>query len=202
MDPILLTIASNLYDTSPEELIPLSGGHYNAVFQFPLIQATQVLPAGEVPDSKKFGILRIGVEDCPYNQTMGMLEWVNFLSHQGAPVSAPLRSINNHLLERVRHYGTVYNLTAFEKAEGILAENIQVSEWSTEVFQSIGKAAGKLHRISAGLQALPSVSHQTTMVRFIRGPPCNGEAGWIFRSCSGNAYQLDPGAAAVTQTKC
>ena len=132
----MLTIASNLYNTSPEELIPQSGGHYNAVYQFPI--------------GNKFAILRIGVQDCHYNQTMGMLEWVNFLSHQGAPVSAPLRSINNHLLERVRHYGTVYNMTAFEKAEGILAENIPISEWSTELFQSIGKAAGMLHRISAG----------------------------------------------------
>ncbi len=87
----MLTIASNLYNTSPEDLIPQSGGHANAVFQFPLMQATQVFPGGEVPDGKKFGILRIGVEDCPYNQTMGMLEWVNFLAHQGAPVSAPLR---------------------------------------------------------------------------------------------------------------
>ncbi len=136
MDQILLTIASNLYNTSPEELVPLSGGHYNAVYQF---------PAGN-----KSAILRIGVQDCPYNQTMGMLEWVKYLAEQHAPVSAPLLSINNHLLECVRHYGTVYNLTVFEKAEGVLAENIPVSEWSTGLFQSIGKAAGQLHRISTG----------------------------------------------------
>lgn len=135
MDPILLTIASTLYNTSPEALVPLSGGHYNAVYQF--------------PSDEKFAILRIGVQDCPYNQTMGMLEWVNYLAQQHAPVSAPVRSINNHLLECVRHYGTVYNLTAFEKADGVLAENIPVSEWTTQLFQSIGRAAGQLHRVSA-----------------------------------------------------
>jgi amicoumacin kinase len=149
MDPSLLKIACNLYNTSPDELIPQSGGHTNAVYQFPLTPTSQPSRSGEVIDGDQYGILRIGAEDCPFNQTMGMLEWVSYLAQHGAPVSAPLRSINNHLMERVSHYGTVYNLTVFEKAEGILAENIPVSEWSPELFQSIGKAAGKLHRISA-----------------------------------------------------
>ena len=87
MDPILLSSACTLYNTSPDELLPLSGGHYNSVYQF--------------PQGDKTAILRIGVEDCPINQTLGMLEWVNFLSLHGAPVSAPWLSINNHLLERL-----------------------------------------------------------------------------------------------------
>jgi Ser/Thr protein kinase RdoA (MazF antagonist) len=135
MDSLLLSSACTLYNTTPDELIPLSGGHYNAVYQFPL--------------GDKFAILRIGIEDCPVNQTLGMLEWVNYLVQQGAPVSAPITSINNHLLERLTHYGTRYILTAFEKADGILAENIRPSEWSDELFHSIGRAAGKMHHISA-----------------------------------------------------
>jgi len=136
VEPILLSSACTLYSTSPEELIPLSGGHTNAVYQF---------PRGE-----KSAILRIGVEDCPVNQTLGMLEWVRFLSLEGAPVAAPLPSINNHLLENLKHYGTRYTITAFEKAEGILAENIPPSEWGDGLFRNIGKAAGKMHHISAG----------------------------------------------------
>jgi Ser/Thr protein kinase RdoA (MazF antagonist) len=136
MDPSLLSLACNLYNTSPAELIPLSGGHYNAVYQFPV--------------GDKSAILRIGVEDCPTNQTLGMLKWVSYLAQQGAPVTAPLPSINNHLLESLKHYGTRYTLTAFEKAEGTLAENIPPSEWGEALFRSIGRAAGKMHQVSAG----------------------------------------------------
>jgi len=136
MDSVLISSACNLYNTSPDELTPLSGGHYNAVYQF--------------PTGDKSAILRIGVEDCPVNQTLGMLEWVNYLAKQGAPVSAPLPSINNHLVESLKHYGTRYTLTAFEKAEGTLAEAIPPSEWGDELFLSIGRAVGKMHHISAG----------------------------------------------------
>ncbi|OGN97411.1 MAG: hypothetical protein A2Z71_10895 [Chloroflexi bacterium RBG_13_50_21] len=149
MDPDLLAIACNLYNTSPGELIPLTGGHYNAVYQFPLHQALNDSATGEALGSEKFGILRIGVEDSPPNQTLAMLEWVHYLSCEGAPVTAPLPSIRHHLLENLMHYGTRYTLTAFEKADGTLAENIPPVEWNNDLYHNIGKAAGKLHRISA-----------------------------------------------------
>jgi amicoumacin kinase len=138
MDRLLISLACNLYNTSPDELVALSGGHFNAVYQF--------------PSGDKHAILRIGVEDCPREQTLGMLEWVRFLSDEGAPVTAPLPSINSRLLENLKHYGTRYTLTAFEKAEGTLAESIPPFEWTNELFRSIGKAAGKLHAVSKRFQ--------------------------------------------------
>ena len=138
MDSILLTSACSLYNTSTEELTPLSGGHYNAVYQF--------------PHDGRAVILRIGVEDCPVNQTLGMLEFVRYLKINGAPVAEPVLSINNHLVERLTHYGTHYTLTAFEKVEGTLAENIPPSKWDKALFHNIGQAIGKLHRISSGYQ--------------------------------------------------
>lgn len=134
MDPQLLSSACSLYCTSPDLLVPLFGGHSNAVYQF--------------PQGEKSAILRIGVEDCPREQTLGMLEWVRFLSDEGAPVTAPLPSINNRLLENLKHYGTRYTITVFEKAEGTLAENIPPLEWTDELFRAIGMAAGKLHATS------------------------------------------------------
>jgi len=149
MHPQLLTSACNLYSTSPELLTPLSGGHYNAVYYYPLQQTSQV---SKTYGASKYGILRIGVEDCPRNQTLGMLDWVRFLSLEGAPVAAPLPSINNRLMENLNQYGTRYTLTAFEKVEGTLAEDIPSAEWTDALFQSIGQAAGKLHRISKRYQ--------------------------------------------------
>jgi amicoumacin kinase len=134
MDSLLLDSACTLYNTSPDELQALSGGHYNAVYQF--------------PHGDTITILRIGVEDCPINQTLGMLEWVRFLSNKGASVAAPVLSINNHLVERLTLYGTAYTLTAFEKVEGTLAENIPPGQWDDVLFRSIGQATGKMHMVS------------------------------------------------------
>jgi Ser/Thr protein kinase RdoA (MazF antagonist) len=136
MDTILLESACTLFNTSPEELNPLSGGHYNAVYQFPYGDGS--------------AILRIGVEDCPIHQTLGMLEWVRFLYLKGANVPAPVFSINNHLVERLSHYGTSYTLTAFEKVEGVLAENIPPSQWDDTLFHNIGQETGRMHKFSAG----------------------------------------------------
>jgi Ser/Thr protein kinase RdoA (MazF antagonist) len=140
MDIQLLDLACKLYGASPEELIPLSGGHSNAVYEF---------SAGTMGSS---GILRIGVEDCPSEQTLGMLEWVNFLREQGAPVTAPLRSVRGHLLERLEYNDQAYTITSFEKAGGTLAENIPPSAWTDELFLAIGRAIGQFHSISKSYQ--------------------------------------------------
>jgi Ser/Thr protein kinase RdoA (MazF antagonist) len=90
------------------------------------------------------------VQDCPVEQTLAMLEWARFLHDHGAPVTAPLPSTNHFLLEHLDHEGTHYIITAFQNAEGTLAENIPPSEWTDNLFYSIGRAAGKFHRISLG----------------------------------------------------
>ena len=144
MHPDLISLACDLYLTTPEVLIPLSGGHYNAVFQFPLQQATPNSPAA------RFGILRIGVADCPPEQTLSMLDFMRYLSCENAPVVAPLPSRNNQLMESLEFEGQRYTITAFEKAEGTLAEDIPPSQWTVDLFCSIGSAVGRLHRIAAG----------------------------------------------------
>ena len=149
MDAQLLASACLLFSTSPDLLVSLSGGHYNAVYKFPLSQTPQVT---ESIEAGKYAVLRIGVEDCPPEQTLGMLEWVRFLSEHGAPVASPLPSVNHRLLENLEQDGTRYTITAFEKADGTLAEDIPPSEWTDSLFYSIGRAAGKLHHVSKSYQ--------------------------------------------------
>lgn len=134
----LLESACRLYQTLPGDLKPLHGGHYNAVYEF--------------RRASGYAILRIGVEDCPKDQTLGMLDWVQFLSQNGAPVSAPLLSTNGKLLEEIIQDGTPFLVTAFEKAEGVLAEDIPAEQWSEALFRQIGRATGRLHRISKDYQ--------------------------------------------------
>lgn len=142
MDQRLLERACQLYLTSPDQLIPLSGGHFNAVYQYAF--------------GEKFAILRIGVEDCPRQQTLSMLDFMRYLSQENAPVARPLLSANGRFLESLESEGKRYNVTAVEKAAGTLAEDIPPSQWTDDLFRSIGKAVGKLHRISAEFQ--PSIS--------------------------------------------
>jgi amicoumacin kinase len=138
MDPELLSAASRLYATSPELLTPLFGGFSNAVYKFPM--------------GDKAGTLRIGVEDCPPDQKLGMLKLVHFLAGHGAPVAAPLFSTHQHLKETLEHDGKRYTVTACEHIDGILAERIPPDEWSEALFNNIGRAAGKLHAVSKGYQ--------------------------------------------------
>lgn len=145
MDSIVIERACKLFQTSPDQLVSLSGGHSNAVYRYPLARASRPKTTRRQVTS---GVLRVGVEDCPTEHTLGMLEWVRFLSEHGAPVTAPLSSVQGHLLEKLVHSGKTYNVTAFEEAVGTLAERIPPSEWTEELFISVGRAAGKLHAIS------------------------------------------------------
>ena len=52
-------------------------------------------------------------------------------------------------MERLEQDGKFYTVTAFEKAEGTLAEDIPPGEWTDDLFRSIGAAVGRFHRISA-----------------------------------------------------
>jgi Ser/Thr protein kinase RdoA (MazF antagonist) len=149
MDAILLEQACRLYHTSPKRLSQLTGGHSNAVYRYPLHKG----PGENAPGkARKCGVLRLGVEDCPADQTREMLEWVDYLNANGAPVSAPITSSNGRLVERIEYEGTAYTVTAFEEARGTLAERIPPSEWTDELFRSIGRAVGKMHAVSKGYQ--------------------------------------------------
>ena len=138
MHPDLLSAACRLYATTPDQLSPLSGGNSTAVYQFPLSYASG------------HAVLRIGVEDCPAAQTLGMLDWVSYLKVHGAPVTAPIPSICGNLMESLQYDGTRYTLTAFEKADGTLAEEIR--EVQVIVDHAILVSAGR---------ELPELSNQT-----------------------------------------
>ncbi len=98
----------------------------------------------------KFGVLRIGVQDCPVEQTLAMLEWARFFMTMEPRSPHPCLLPIIFCLSSSNMNGTHYIVTAFQNAEGTLAENIPPSEWTDDLFCSIGRAAGKFHRISLG----------------------------------------------------
>ncbi len=140
MDPIassLLTAVAARYGIAPSELTQLSGGHFAWVFGF-----------------RRLGqdcILRITPpnEDASLNSTRQILEWLAFLADHGGPVSCPIRSLAGSLIEILDYAGQTYLSTAFEKAPGILAEELLPEDWNDALFQSLGRAVGSCHRIAS-----------------------------------------------------
>jgi Ser/Thr protein kinase RdoA (MazF antagonist) len=188
VNPQLPIQACRLYQTSPDQLVPLSGGHYNAVYRFPLVKEA---PADTPGDLAKYGILRMWAEEESPEQTLEMLEWVRFLSEQGAPVAAPIQSIHGHLLERVAGDCELITVTAFKEVEGTLAERIPPQEWTDDLFCSIGQAVGRMHLASKGYQPVNPSNYrpqwfesneiQGAMAYFgrVRDPARDKLAAWI-----------------------
>ena len=144
MDPIassLLTAVAARYGIAPSELTQLSGGHFAWVFGFRR-------PGQDC-------ILRITPpnEDASLNSTRQILEWLAFLADHGGPVSCPIRSLVGSLIEILDYADQTYLSTAFEKAPGILAEEMLPEDWNDVLFQSLGRAVGSCHRIAS--QYLP-----------------------------------------------
>ncbi len=132
------------------------GGNYNATYRFPIQKTAQTERVrNDLEDTRGYGVLRIGVEDCPVEQSQAMLEWVCFLAENAAPIAAPIRSRRGNLLERLELDGKAYNITACEEVAGALAERIPADEWTNELFQSIGRATGKMHAVSRRYQPRP-----------------------------------------------
>jgi Ser/Thr protein kinase RdoA (MazF antagonist) len=147
--PELLASACRLYHTTAEQVTPLSGGNYNATYRYPIPELEQSKHRDKrACEATQYGVLRIGVEDCPPHQTLGMLELVRFLADNDVPVAAPIPSRNGQLLERLEQGGQAYTITAFEGVDGTLAERIPPEEWTDELFRSIGQATGKMHAAS------------------------------------------------------
>jgi amicoumacin kinase len=77
-----------------------------------------------------------------------MLEWLAFLSAHGGPVPRPILSRNSNRIEVMESKGQAYIAVAFEKAPGVLAENLSRTDWSDELFQALGRAVGHCHRVA------------------------------------------------------
>ncbi len=136
MDASTIDMIAARYGIASSELAALTGGHFALVYGF---------------NSKgQDCVLRITPPDQDVNlrSTRLVLEWLTFLAGQGGPVSKPIRSLDGNLIELVQLQGLTYYSTAYEKAFGVLAENMKPEAWSDELFRSLGCAIGSCHRIA------------------------------------------------------
>ena len=136
MDSSLLDHAAELYGISPAQLKPLTGGHFTQVYFFSREGREYVLRI--TPPNKEIGLPAM----------LSILDWICFLSAHGAPVARPLPSVRGSLIEVLEEEQQSNVVAAFEKAQGILAEELPIDQWDEALFESLGRAAGRLHAIA------------------------------------------------------
>jgi Ser/Thr protein kinase RdoA (MazF antagonist) len=136
MDASVLNSIAARYGIAASELTALAGGHAAQVYSFNFRDRDYILRI--TPPN----------EEITLHSTRQILEWLAFLTDRAGPVSKPIRSLQGNLIEQVQSAGQLYLATAFEKAPGVLAERLQLEQWSDELFQSLGRAIGSCHRIA------------------------------------------------------
>ncbi len=127
---------ASLFSLKPSQLAPASGGHFSWVYEF--FRDGQACILRITPPNS----------DVDLQAMRSILEWLAFLSSQGGPAPVPVRSQNNNLIEVVHLQGQTYIAVAFQKAPGILAEDMSPEEWSDELFHALGQTVGKCHKIA------------------------------------------------------
>ncbi len=134
MNETIVEYAARCYGVTRGELVPLSGGHWNAVYGF-------------TRENQEY-VVRITPEQVDWDLQRGMVEWVRFLSNHHAPVAGPILSVNNRLIELRQSEDKCCTITAFEKAQGVLAEEWPMDRWSNHLSQEIGRAVGRMHALA------------------------------------------------------
>ena len=126
---ILETIAQ-CYKLNARDLTPLPGGHFSYVYEY----SCENCPC----------ILRITPPnaDVDLRSMQSSLTWMAFLAEHKGPVTRPINSSNDRLIEKVVKGHQVYLAVSFEKASGELAEEMALSDWNDDLFQELGRTLG------------------------------------------------------------
>jgi Ser/Thr protein kinase RdoA (MazF antagonist) len=136
MNETTLENAAQRYAVSRSHLTPLSGGHVSHVYSF--------------SKNEKDYVLRITPpnEEIDLQAMQAILAWMRFLALRGAAVSKPVLSQNNALIERVPQDEGNYIIVAFEKAPGILGEDLPFELWTSALCERLGQTVGRLHALA------------------------------------------------------
>jgi amicoumacin kinase len=168
-----LSCAAECYGFSPAQAVPLTGGHFSKIYEFPGYGKTFVLRV--TPPNAEI--------DVPAMRAV--LNWLSYLAEQGGSVPTPLCSRWGNLIESVQLDDGLYVLVAFEKVDGTLAEDLFPEHWSDDLTSALGNAVGRMHAISRTYRPW-----DTSLLR-----PAWDEIG----NCFNPAEELDAAHALVSQ---
>ena len=167
----LLTNAARLYQITPDQLTPLSGGHFTHVFQFTLDEQTYVLRI--TPPNA----------DLDYTSMRACLEWMDYLARHGASIPRPVASIEGNLIERLVYAGEIYLAVAFEKIRGVLAEEHPIEAWDPGLIFELGKAVEQMHSLARSHAPEPQYIRPEwdTIVNCFHHPAADGTPAHILQ---------------------
>jgi amicoumacin kinase len=175
MDPNPLKHAAERYGFPVNLLKPVSGGHFTLVYEYSTGERAYILrltPPDDEVDSQSM---------------RAIFEWVFYLASGGAPVSRPILSGDHRLIETIDGQEGTYLAVLFEKAGGILAEELPLEEWDETLVQNLGRATGKMHALAK--RFLPPGES-------LRRPDWDQSV-----NCYNPAEQLDPSQASVLEKR-
>ena len=136
MNETILNQAAQTYGITPAHLTPLAGGHCTYVHEF-------------AQDGKRY-VLRVSPPSDEINPhaMKAILAWMQFLGERGAPITEPVLSARGNLVECVEQEEDQYVVVAFDKAPGVLAEELSPDQWNERLFETLGQTAGQMHALA------------------------------------------------------
>jgi amicoumacin kinase len=206
--------AAWLFEIEESRLVPAAGGHVSDVYTFRKDHHDLVLRI--TPPDGDMGV----------DAMRAALAWIGFLSDHEGPVCRPLRSRNGEALEQIEDGSNRFLVTAFERAPGVLAEELPSDQWNDDLYASLGRATGRMHALSRTyLPADPAlvrpawdristcynpdgsqVASQPEVARMLSDhhahvrslPRSEDDYGLIHADLHGGNFFVDPGNLAVT----
>ena len=128
----VLTASSKLYDI-PVEDIKKIGGFENFVYEYK-------------KDNSEYILRFVHSKHRTFDLVMAELEFIDYLSHNNAPVSTVIHSINDQILEKIKNIdNTYFSVSSFSKAPGTYVKR---NELTNQLFVTLGTEIGRLHKLT------------------------------------------------------
>jgi len=135
MDVKVFEQALSLYGIKEQHLIgQLSGGTYNAVYEF------------EQADERF--VIRIGELEFDVETTNGMIEWLQYLGANQAAVPKLVKSLQNNPVEYIQAEDRTYAVDVSVKIAGENARNRVLQNQDLSWAATFGQAVGKIHQLA------------------------------------------------------
>ncbi len=128
--------ASKCYDIRADDLTKLSGGYENDMY-------------GSSDPTRKIVIRVTPPGHKTIDEIRGEIDWLDYLSKNGAPVVEVITSNRKNLLEIIETDQGEVPVVCFRWAEGHLVKR---EDFSESLFRTWGKAVGKLHSLTKDYQ--------------------------------------------------
>ena len=141
MESDILKKAFAFHGISEKHIIkPLSGGTYNAVYEF--------------RKNKQHFVMRIGAIEFDIETTDGMIEWLQYLDSNKAAVPKLVKSLQGNFVEYIEKNDYLYSVDVTEKVEGTIARTLVSENMDMTWAKTFGQAVGKIHRL--GITGTPA----------------------------------------------